>query len=87
MIPGPFSITLSDNRYHPRASLRQFAERLPFELLGMDQGSTLRLRFALWRDDLPVDSLPLEGWIELHAMAEEELETIIRKISARVTDR
>lgn len=59
-----------------------FEMRVPFELLGVEQGCKLRLRFALWRDDLPVDSLPLEGWIELHAMAEEELETNLYTYSA-----
>jgi alpha-amylase/alpha-mannosidase (GH57 family) len=60
-----------------------FEMRVPFELLGIQQGSKLRLRFALWRDDLPADSLPLEGWIELFAAAEEELESNLYTYSAR----
>jgi hypothetical protein len=59
-----------------------FEMRVPFEVLGVRQGSKLRLRFALWRDDLPADSLPLEGWIELHAVAEEELESNLYTYSA-----
>ena len=35
--------------------------------------SKLRLRFSLWQDRLPVDSLPLEGWIELQVLSEGEL--------------
>jgi hypothetical protein len=35
--------------------------------------SRLRLRFSLWQNRLPVDSLPLEGWIELHVVSEGEL--------------
>jgi alpha-amylase/alpha-mannosidase (GH57 family) len=35
--------------------------------------SKLRLRFSLWQDRLPVDSLPLEGWIELQVVSEGEL--------------
>jgi hypothetical protein len=35
--------------------------------------SRLRVRFSLWRAGLPVDSLPLEGWIELQLVAEGEL--------------
>ena len=54
-----------------------FEMRVPFELLGVQQGSKLRLRFALWREDLPADSLPLEGWIELYAATEIELESNI----------
>src|ERR1700722_12822267 len=33
----------------------------------------LRLRFSLWQNRLPVDSLPLEGWIELQLVSEGDL--------------
>jgi hypothetical protein len=33
----------------------------------------LRLRLSLWQNRLPVDSLPLEGWIELQVVSEGEL--------------
>jgi alpha-amylase/alpha-mannosidase (GH57 family) len=33
----------------------------------------LRLRFSVWQNRLPVDALPLEGWIELHLLSEEDL--------------
>jgi alpha-amylase/alpha-mannosidase (GH57 family) len=33
----------------------------------------LRLRFSLWQNHLPVDALPLEGWIELLLLSEPEL--------------
>ncbi|MGO9516652.1 MAG: hypothetical protein ACLPND_06370 [Candidatus Korobacteraceae bacterium] len=48
---------------------------IPFELIGAQQGSRIRLRFSIWREHLPVDSLPLEGWIDLFALPEEELES------------
>jgi alpha-amylase/alpha-mannosidase (GH57 family) len=35
--------------------------------------SKLRLRFSLWQNRLPVDSLPVEGWIELQVVSEGEL--------------
>jgi hypothetical protein len=35
--------------------------------------SKLRLRFSLWQNGLPVDALPVEGWIELQLLSEEEL--------------
>ncbi len=35
--------------------------------------SRLRLRFSLWQNRLPVDSLPLEGWIELQVLSEGDL--------------
>jgi hypothetical protein len=33
----------------------------------------LKLRFSLWQNRLPVDALPVEGWIELHLVGEAEL--------------
>ena len=33
----------------------------------------LRLRFSVWQNRLPVDALPLEGWIELRLWSEEDL--------------
>ncbi len=35
--------------------------------------SRLRLRFSLWHNRLPVDALPVEGWIELMLLSEGEL--------------
>jgi alpha-amylase/alpha-mannosidase (GH57 family) len=35
--------------------------------------SRLRLRFSLWQNRLPVDALPVEGWIELQLLSEEDL--------------
>ncbi len=55
-----------------------FEMRVPFDLIGAQQGSHIRLRFALWRDQLPADSLPVEGWIDLHALPEVELESNLR---------
>ena len=37
----------------------------------------LRLRFSLWQNRLPVDALPLEGWIELHLLSEAELASAV----------
>jgi alpha-amylase/alpha-mannosidase (GH57 family) len=33
----------------------------------------LRLRFSLWRNHLPVDALPMEGWIEMELLTEGDL--------------
>jgi hypothetical protein len=35
--------------------------------------SKVRLRFSLWQNRLPVDSFPLEGWIELQVVSEGDL--------------
>jgi hypothetical protein len=37
--------------------------------------SRIRLRFSLWHNRLPVDALPMEGWIELQLLSEWELGT------------
>jgi alpha-amylase/alpha-mannosidase (GH57 family) len=58
-----------------------FEMRVPFELIKAQEGSRVRLRFAIWREHLPVDALPLEGWIDLHALPEEELETNLYSFS------
>jgi alpha-amylase/alpha-mannosidase (GH57 family) len=63
-------------------ALREIFEfRIPFDLLHVQRGSRIRLRFAIWRDHLPVDSLPLEGWIDLFAVPEEELENNLYSFS------
>ncbi len=54
------------------ASPERTAEHNPV-VTGAPPTSILRLRFSLWQDRLPVDSLPLEGWIELHVVSEGEL--------------
>jgi alpha-amylase/alpha-mannosidase (GH57 family) len=33
----------------------------------------LKVRFSLWENQLPMDALPLEGWIELHLVGEGDL--------------
>jgi alpha-amylase/alpha-mannosidase (GH57 family) len=38
--------------------------------------SRIRLRFSLWQNRLPVDALPVEGWIELQVASEWELEAV-----------
>jgi len=52
-----------------------FEMRVPFRVIGVEHSSRIRLRFAVWRDQLPADSLPLEGWIDLYALDEEEIES------------
>jgi len=60
--------------------VRAFEFRLPLAWLQAAPGTPersaanrLRLRLSLWQNRLPVDALPLEGWIELHLMDELEL--------------
>jgi alpha-amylase/alpha-mannosidase (GH57 family) len=35
----------------------------------------LRLRFSLWQNQLPVDALPVEGWMELELLEEGDLQS------------
>jgi len=73
------------------ALLRNFEFRLPLSWLlaippsgdgssgsgavGIPPTSKLRLRFSIWQNRLPVDALPVEGWIELELVSEAELES------------
>jgi alpha-amylase/alpha-mannosidase (GH57 family) len=36
----------------------------------------IRLRFSLWQNHLPADALPVEGWIELQLLTEDELASL-----------
>jgi len=64
------------------AFARNFEFKLPLSLLlaapvasqaAPPVATKLRLRFSLWQNHLPVDALPLEGWIELQLLSEEDL--------------
>ncbi len=50
-----------------------FECRVPLKLLELNSGSTIRVRFSLWRDRLPLDALPQEGAIEVRVLPEHEL--------------
>ena len=65
---------------------RNFEFRLPLPLLAAAPvpvvrasekkasfATKVRVRFSLWKDHLPADALPLEGWIELQLLSEDEL--------------
>ena len=57
-----------------QAALARILEvKLPLALLGARKGQTIRLRFTLWRQGLPLDALPADGSIELEVAAEEQL--------------
>jgi len=50
---------------------------LPLAILRIDAGNSVRLRFSAWREELPIDALPLEGWIELQVTTDEELRSAV----------
>jgi len=39
--------------------------RIPLAPLGVSRGGGLRFQFSLWKDGLPMDALPPQGWLEL----------------------
>ena len=47
--------------------------KLPMALLGAVEGHTFNLRFVLYRDRLPIDSLPQEGSLEIQVAPEDVL--------------
>jgi hypothetical protein len=66
------------------ALARHFEFKLPLSLLyatpressaneSSPAATRLRLRFSLWQNRLPVDALPVEGWMELLLLPEDEL--------------
>ena len=55
------------------AVARVFEFGLPLSLLQASQGMSINLRFALFRDQLPVDALPLEGSLDVRVKTEEQL--------------
>ena len=59
---------------------RSFECKVPLSWLSANTGAKssdaatrLRLRFSLWQNGLPVDALPIEGWMELQLLAESDL--------------
>jgi alpha-amylase/alpha-mannosidase (GH57 family) len=76
----------STNARSARAALlRNFEFCLPLEWSGVapfpastdaknpSAPTRLRLRFSVWQNRLPVDALPVEGWIELELLSEDDL--------------
>jgi alpha-amylase/alpha-mannosidase (GH57 family) len=59
------------------ALARNFEFKLLLDWLQAESARKLRLRFSLWRQGLPVDALPLEGWIELQLVSEQELVAMV----------
>jgi len=53
-----------------------FECQVPLKLLKAGPGSTLRVRFSVWRDGLPLDALPQEGAINVLVAAESELSAL-----------
>ncbi len=59
-----------------------FEFQVPLELVGAKMGDRLQLRFSLWRENLPVDALPVEGWLVLHVSSDADLEENVYNYSA-----
>jgi alpha-amylase/alpha-mannosidase (GH57 family) len=47
--------------------------QIPLAILQASEGSILAIRFSLWRDRLPLDTLPREGFLEVQVLPESEL--------------
>jgi hypothetical protein len=73
-------VTFAQNGHAPASSAAVLARldtlfecRVPLALLNAPPRSTLRIRFSLWRDRLPLDALPYEGAIEVRVVPENEM--------------
>ncbi len=85
--PRPIATSETSRPEAKIAFARNFEFRLPLSWLAVDKipsergdGKTavlgvikVRLRFSLWQNHLPADALPLEGWIDLQLVSEDEL--------------
>jgi alpha-amylase/alpha-mannosidase (GH57 family) len=56
------------------AMTKMFEFQIPLSLLRAEHGTTIQLRFSLWRDGLPVDALPVEGAVQLPVVSEAEMQ-------------
>jgi len=76
--------TLPPNSDAAVALARNFEFKVPLALLyalpressaseASPAATRLRLRFSIWQNRLPVDALPVEGWMELQLLPEEDL--------------
>jgi hypothetical protein len=52
---------------------RLLRARVPLPALGAQEGDTLLLRATLFREQLPIDSLPSQGWMEIPVIAEDQM--------------
>jgi hypothetical protein len=75
--------TFADRQDSAVALAKNFEFKLPLAWLyaapvhSPDEASLaarkLRVRFSVWQNRLPADALPIEGWMELQLLPEEEL--------------
>ena len=88
-VPGEDPLASSDKAAGNEVKLalaRDFEFKLPLSWLlatpvsgdgtgkaSLPVATKLKLRFSLWQNRLPVDALPLEGWIELQLLSEGDL--------------
>jgi alpha-amylase/alpha-mannosidase (GH57 family) len=56
------------------AMTKMFEFQLPLSLLRAHHGTTIHLRFSLWREGLPIDALPVEGAVQLPVVTEQEMQ-------------
>ena len=52
---------------------RVLRARFPLSELGTEVGDMLLIRGTLFREQLPIDSLPAQGWMEVPVIAEEQM--------------
>jgi hypothetical protein len=64
-----FKLPLGWLQYLPAGSASETAKGAPV----IPATAKLRLRFSLWQNGLPTDALPVEGWMELQLLREEDL--------------
>jgi alpha-amylase/alpha-mannosidase (GH57 family) len=69
--PGELARVALQKRFEFRLPLKWMLPMTPKRVSGTAE--RIRLRFSLWHRQLPIDALPLEGWIELPLLSESDL--------------
>ena len=68
-----FRLPLSWLLVGPASESTQTSATLGVNAVARDATDRVKLRFSIWQNRLPVDALPVEGWIELQLLTEWEL--------------
>ena len=58
--PGPAGPAAAEFAFH-----QVLEARLSLAALGVRQGQSLRLQISLWKEGLPLDAVPQQGWLEV----------------------
>jgi len=71
LLAAPVAPSVNPVAPNPVMQKNEMADRKPTTPVA----TKLQLRFSLWQNGLPTDALPVEGWLELRLLSQEDLMT------------